>query len=31
MTQILQRIGAFFDILTTRNVLMEIGAAENSV
>ena len=26
MTQILQRIGAFFDILTTRNVLMEIGA-----
>ncbi len=26
MTEIAQRIGAFFDILTTRNVLIEIGA-----
>jgi small-conductance mechanosensitive channel len=26
MTEILQRIGAFFDILSTRNVLVEIGA-----
>jgi hypothetical protein len=25
MTEILQRIAAFFDILTTRNVLIEIG------
>jgi small-conductance mechanosensitive channel len=27
MTEILQRIAAFFDILSTRNVLIEIGAA----
>ena len=27
MTEILQRIAAFFDILSTRNVLAEIGAA----
>jgi small-conductance mechanosensitive channel len=26
MTQLIQRIAAFFDILTTRNVLVEIGA-----
>jgi small-conductance mechanosensitive channel len=26
MTELLQRIAAFFDILTTRNVLVEIGA-----
>jgi small-conductance mechanosensitive channel len=26
MTELLQRIGAFFDILTTRSVLLEIGA-----
>jgi small-conductance mechanosensitive channel len=26
MTEILQRLGAFFDILSTRNVLVEIGA-----
>ena len=26
MTELVQRIGAFFDILTTRNVLVEIGA-----
>ena len=26
MTELLQRIGAFFDILSTRNVLIEIGA-----
>jgi small-conductance mechanosensitive channel len=26
MTELLQRVGAFFDILTTRNVLIEIGA-----
>ena len=27
MTEIAQRIAAFFDILSTRNVLVEIGAA----
>src|SRR5258708_36598162 len=26
MTEILQRIAAFFDILSTRNMLIEIGA-----